>query len=86
MREYQDEEYPYNDKNIYYVGDLPEQKNWMMLPDDGGVIQSFYRALQESDFFKKYTVDSNIQLPLTDHYQALNLSDQETFCINSHYS
>lgn len=85
MREYQDEEYPYNDKNIYYVGDLPEQKNWMMLPDDGGVIQSFYRALQESDFFKKYTVDSNIQLPLTDHYQALNLSDQETFCIKGLY-
>lgn len=87
---------PPADGKIYYLGETPTEKNWMMLPleassdpeDQTNGVDGFYSALTNpdcADFFERYSVNGKYEFPLADSYGCLELTSQTTFFVSGAY-
>lgn len=74
-----------NDGYVYYVGNLPENENWIMVPDDNGTVNAFYNLILTSDFFTKYSAEGMIEFPLKDDFQLLNYHSLTSFSVQGLY-
>lgn len=74
-----------NDGYVYYLGKLPENKNWIMVPNDNGSVNALYDLLQTSNFFKKYVNEGTIDFPLINNFQLLNHNSLNSFSIQGLY-
>lgn len=70
-----------NDGYVYYLGNLPEKENWVMVPNDNGIINALYDLFQTSDFFSKYSAEGKIDFPLKDDFQLLNYHSLNSFSV-----
>ena len=86
-KEYSPDDIIYEDDGfVYYVGNLPDDENWIMVPDDNdGSIDDFYDLLEESDFFSKYKSDDIIELPLINDFKEIGYDSLESFSVQGLY-
>lgn len=74
-----------NDGYVYYIGNLPDVENWIMVPEDESSIDDFYDFLEESDFFSKYKANDIIELPLTDDFKGIGYDSLKSFSVQGLY-
>ena len=74
-----------NDGYVYYLGNFPENENWVMVPNDNGTINALYDLIQTSDFFTKYSAEETIDFPLKDDFQLLNYHSLNSFSVQGLY-